>query len=229
MNFRREKENFRLLLFYSPDPASITALLASLLTSDQYATTEHHSVSCFDSICRGWPVKHVHVMFYSRFHVRGKEKLIKQWAREQANCRLYLYKTVNPVQCFNRHILQATSIAAGVVLKQGVVFEKSLVDVNPHSHSRLDMLESVWEFERGFPEVDLENSVLLQRMNNFIKSGKPFCHAVENIIGILEKRGGLLQFDEHSDRIYFKIDCTEYVCCCFQCAEKYSEKISDDD
>jgi hypothetical protein len=100
MNFRQEKDNFRLARFYSPEPESIGALVSTLFTSDQFVMVEHNisAARAYEGECRGWPVNHMHIMVYSRLHMRGLENLIKAWARKQSSFRLHMFRTVNPVR-----------------------------------------------------------------------------------------------------------------------------------
>ncbi len=222
MNFREHKDCFRFVIFYAPELITSNSLVASLLTADQYALVEHiNSEAAFDTECKSWPRAHYHGLFYSESRPRGIEHSLRKWVRGLTNCHIKIFKCSNPVRSFNKLILDANT-ATGAVQKRGIVFEKYLLEVNVNLYGRTNLLQDVWEYEKI---GDSDETVLLaQRIKKLMESGKPFCKSIENILAILETSGGFLRLDEHSLKMDFAVQCTEYVCFCFECMEEQYEQ-----
>ena len=69
-------------------------------------------------------------------------------------------------------------------------------------------------FEKKLGKVNL---VLLKRLEKLLlNSKKPFNHTIGDVLSILEDNCGSVEFEQHSQRLVFRIDCTEYVCSCLE-------------
>ena len=62
------------------------------------------------------------------------------------------------------------------------------------------------------------NAMLLKRLEKLLlNSEKPFNHTIGDVLSIFEDNCGSVEIEQHSQRLTFRIDCTEFVCSCQEC------------